>query len=159
MKGHCVLTSRASDEWSTPQDFFDVVSRQFGPFGIDAAASEENAKAPLFYTIEDDALRLGTWGHHERIWLNPPYSQIAAFMAKAVRESEYNHIYCLVPARTDTRWWHHATSYAADVLFVKGRLKFGDGANSAPFPSALIHLSPFGYIERNPDMRNWDWRK
>jgi phage N-6-adenine-methyltransferase len=129
-----------------------VVNRKFGPFTLDAAATPENAKARRFFTKDDDALAQ-SWGQHEVVWLNPPYSRIAAFTDKALEESQ-RLIVMLVPARTDTQWWHRLTAHA-HVAFLKGRLTFGDGPSCAPFPSALVTIGPsiemFFY--------NWDWRK
>lgn len=156
VKGHTVLMSRASDEWATPQDFFDAVNAKFGPFTLDAAATSENAKAARFFTKEDDALAV-SWDTDGRIWLNPPYSRIREFCAKARDEAVHgNVIVLLVPARTDTRWWHDVTVHA-DVRLLRGRLKFGSGTGSAPFPSALVILGPdyYGAEIQNDDWQTW----
>lgn len=82
------------------------------------------------------------------VFCNPPYSQIRQFIGKAAEEARAGRatVVCLVPARTDTRWWHqwiydarwHRTRPGVEVRFLKGRLKFGGSDNSAPFPSALV---------------------
>lgn len=146
-----VMFSRASDLWETPKDFFDALDAEF-EFDLDAAASAENAKCRIWYGGQIDALALASWATEpSSIWLNPPYSQCREFMAKAAEQSRLGHtVVCLVPCRTDTRWfWDHIWSGEAhdwrpgvEVRFVKGRLKFGDGKNSAPFPSMVVIFRP-----------------
>ena len=128
--------SSASDEWETPQEFFDAQNAAFN-FTLDVCATSENAKCKRFFTKADDGL-LKSWAG-ERCWMNPPYGRsIVHWMKKAYQESLNDAlVVCLVPARTDTAWWH---SYAikGTVTFIRGRLKFSGGKNSAPFPSALV---------------------
>lgn len=132
------MLSSNTDEWETPQDFFDKLNAEFS-FGLDVCATQENAKCPAFYTKEQDGL-VKAWHKSAAVcWMNPPYGkQISAWMKKAYEESQKGAtVVCLVPARTDTAWWH---DYAmrGSVRFVRGRLKFGGGKNSAPFPSAVV---------------------
>ena len=133
--------SSASDNWPTPQDFFDKVAAEFGPFDLDVCASAENAKCARFFTVADDGL---TQEWRGRCWMNPPYGRtIGQWMRKAYESAQAGAlVVCLVPARTDTAWWH---DYAmkGQVRFIRGRLKFGGHANSAPFPSALVIFRPF----------------
>jgi phage N-6-adenine-methyltransferase len=151
-----VMFSKATDEWSTPQDFFDALDSEFR-FGLDAAASEDNAKCAAFFSREDDALTRSWYpGQGFSVWLNPPYSRCRDFIAKAYRESrkpdgEACTVVCLVPARTDTRWFHsyvwdglcvHGPIPGVEVRFVRGRLKFGGSKNSAPFPSVVVIFRP-----------------
>ena len=129
--------SSATDDWATPQDVFDRLSSQWGPFDLDVCASSSNAKCRRFFTKEDDGLSKEWRG---RCWMNPPYGRtIGAWMKKAYEESLRGAqvVVCLVPARTDTAWWH---DYAAkgQVAFIRGRIKFGGHRNSAPFPSAVV---------------------
>jgi len=127
--------SSATDLWATPQDLFDRLHAQYG-FEIDVCATPENAKCPKFFTKADDGLAQQWSGV---CWMNPPYGrQIGAWMAKAYRASQAGAtVVCLVPARTDTAWWH---DYAAkgEVEFLRGRLKFGGHKKPAPFPSAIV---------------------
>jgi phage N-6-adenine-methyltransferase len=128
--------SSATDDWPTPQDFFDKVNEEFG-FTLDPCSSADNAKCSNFFTKDDDGLAQEWTG---RVWMNPPYGRaIGAWMKKAYEsaKSTAETVVCLVPARTDTAWWHE---YAAkgEVRFIRGRLKFGGHKNSAPFPSALV---------------------
>jgi DNA N-6-adenine-methyltransferase Dam len=76
--------------------------------------------------------------------MNPPYGrQITKWVRKAFEEARTNAqlVVCLLPARTDTRWWH-AYCLKGEILFIRGRLKFGDAKNSAPFPSVLVIFGP-----------------
>lgn len=134
--------SSASDNWSTPQTFFDGLVTEFGAFDLDVCASDENHKAERYFTRADDGLGR-TW--EGLCWMNPPYGRtISAWMRKAFESSKAGAtVVCLVPARTDTAWWH---DYAAlgEVRFIRGRLKFGGHKNSAPFPSAVVVFRPAG---------------
>ena len=128
-----------SPEWATPQDLFDELDAEFH-FATDVCATAENAKCSRFYTRADDGLAQDWRGV---CWCNPPYGrEIGAWLQKARTAAEKGAtVVCLVPARTDTRWWHeHVTK--ADVRFLRGRLKFGGSKNSAPFPSALVVFRP-----------------
>lgn len=148
MKGQRVVHSRQSDLWTTPRALFDALNAQYGPFTLDAAATPETALCDRYWTPQDDALTQD-WGgaDHTKVWLNPPYSQCRAFMAKAWTEATKGcTVVCLVPARTDTRWWHTTVWDATRdqpylgvrLKLLKGRLRFGDATASAPFPSAVV---------------------
>jgi phage N-6-adenine-methyltransferase len=127
--------SSATDNWATPQKLFDELNQRYN-FELDVCASLENAKCPRFFSLEDDGLAQDWQG---ACWMNPPYGRaIKDWMAKAYESSKNGaKVVCLVPARTDTAWWH---DYAmkGEITFLRGRLKFGDSKNSAPFPSALV---------------------
>lgn len=130
------MMSSATDLWETPQEFFDKLDAEFH-FELDVCALPENAKCKKYFTPEQDGL-LQEW--RGACWMNPPYGrQIGAWMKKAYDSTVYGGttVVCLVPARTDTAWWH---DYAmrGEVRFVRGRLKFGGAKNSAPFPSAVV---------------------
>lgn len=131
--------SSKTDLWATPQEFFDKYHAIY-QFETDVCANHENAKCAMYYTKEDDGLAQDWEGS---CWMNPPYGrEIKAWMKKAY-ESSMNGatVVCLVPARTDTAWWH---DYAmkGDIEFIRGRLKFGGHNNSAPFPSAVVVFKP-----------------
>jgi phage N-6-adenine-methyltransferase len=131
--------SSATDLWATPQGFFDSLNTRF-KFTLDVCASPENAKCARYFTKEDDGLAQ-TW--EGVCWMNPPYGRtIGQWMRKAYESSLAGAtVVCLVPARTDTCWWH---DYAmkGEIQFIQGRLKFGDAKNSAPFPSAVVLFQP-----------------
>lgn len=133
-----VVFSRKSDEWSTPQDFFDKLNQEFH-FTLDPCATDENHKCPKYYTIEDDGLSKSWAG--ECVFINPPYSQSKLWIEKAYKEARDNKdTVCavLVPSRTDTKYFHEYCMKATEIHFVKGRLKFGGEKNSAPFPSMVV---------------------
>jgi phage N-6-adenine-methyltransferase len=127
--------SSATDLWATPQDTFDALHAEFG-FTLDVCATAENAKCADYFTVEQDGLAQEWRGVS---WMNPPYGRaIGAWMRKAYESAKGGAtVVCLVPARTDTAWWW---DYAmkGEVRFIRGRLKFGGQANSAPFPSAIV---------------------
>lgn len=135
--------SSKTNEWATPQNFFDMLDNEFN-FTLDPCSTKENAKCKKFYTKEDDGLSK-TW-IGESVFMNPPYGrEIKNWVEKAYtevdnsRERERTIVVCLIPARTDTRYWHeYIFGKAKEIRFVKGRLKFGDGSGSAPFPSAVV---------------------
>jgi len=133
--------SSATDKWSTPQAYFDVVEAEFGQFDLDVCADESNAKCLRYYTMDTDGLSQPWFG---RCWMNPPYGRtIGAWVRKAFESAQGGAtVVCLLPARTDTRWWHEYVMKADDIRFIKGRLKFGGSKNSAPFPSALVIFKP-----------------
>lgn len=124
-----------SDEWETPDDVFNNLNNEFN-FTLDAAASDANHKCPRYYTIEDDALSR-SWGG-EVVFLNPPYSQIKEWVKKAYYEhlQPKTTIVLLIPARTDTKYFHKYIYHRCEIRFIKGRLKFSNKDN-APFPSML----------------------
>jgi phage N-6-adenine-methyltransferase len=130
--------SSESCEWATPPDFFAQQDRRFGPFTLDVCATAENAKCPIFYTREQDGLRQPWTG---RVWCNPPYGRgIGRWLAKAwesVESGAADVVVLLLPARTDSAWWHeYATK--GEVVYLKGRLRFGGAKSGAPFPSAVV---------------------
>jgi phage N-6-adenine-methyltransferase len=131
--------SSATDLWATPQSFFDGVAAEFKP-ETDVCALPENAKCARYFTPEQDGLAQPWNGV---CWMNPPYGRaIGAWVKKAFESAQEGAtVVCLLPARTDTAWWH---DYAikGEVRFLRGRLKFGGQKNSAPFPSALVVFRP-----------------
>ena len=135
-----LMFSSKTDLWATPQDFFDKMNGVFR-FSLDVCANEENAKCERFFTEADDGLSKDWDGV---CWMNPPYGrQIGTWVEKAYRAAKERGatVVCLLPARTDTRWWH---DYCAkgEVTLLRGRLKFGGQQNAAPFPSAVVVFRP-----------------
>lgn len=128
-----VLYSSENEVWETPQDLFNRLNDEFH-FDIDVCATPENAKCSKFFSPLDDGLSHDWQGV---CWMNPPYGKkIGAWMKKAMEAKTT--VVCLVPSRTDTKWWHDYAMKADEIRFIKGRLKFGNSKNSAPFPSAII---------------------
>lgn len=136
------------NEWSTPQGFFDAWNGRF-QFDMDVAATAENAKVPEFYTIKDDALTKRWLGN---VSCNPPYGRtIGDWVEKAYRESRLGAVVVLlIPARTETQWWHGFVTKAAEIHFVAGRLRFGGSKQNAPFPSCVVVFDRFH--EGDPDV-------
>lgn len=132
------MFSSEKDDWETPQDLFDELDEEFH-FTLDAASSDLNAKCEKHYTIEDDGLSQSWEGNN--VFLNPPYGRtMKDWMKKAYEESQEKNttVVALVPARTDTAWFHDYVYGKAELRFLRGRLKFGGCENSAPFPSLVV---------------------
>lgn len=127
--------SSKTDLWSTPQDFYDTLHEEFN-FTLDPCATHDNHKTDKYFTIDDDGLAQD-WSD-DVVFMNPPYGRVIGDWVKKASESETT-VVCLVPARTDTKWWHdYVIDTADEIRFIKGRLKFGGQKNSAPFPSAVV---------------------
>lgn len=131
------LYSSKSDEWETPEHIFNKLNNEF-KFTLDVAASEELHKCPKFYTIADDGLAQSWAG--ERVFCNPPYSQISKWVKKCYMEHKEHGglIVMLIPARTDTRYFHEYIYHVAEIRFIKGRIRFSNAVYNAPFPSMVV---------------------
>ncbi len=140
-------------DWGTPWDIFTPLDAEFR-FGLDVCASKENTKCHFFITEEDvpDGLN-ADWSKamYQTCWMNPPYGRIELpkWIQKAWDEKQEGvTTVCLVPSRTDTRWWaifwdhenHRPRDPRDEVRFIKGRIKFIGAENAAPFPSAIVVL-------------------
>jgi site-specific DNA-methyltransferase (adenine-specific) len=134
-----------TDDWATPQYLFDKYN-SYHHFDLDPAASSTNHKTEKWFGLDhpDESRRdglLGEWDG-ERVWLNPPYGRV---ISKWVKKAA-NHVYTgkgevllLLPARTDTIWFHDYCIMHA-VEFLRGRVKFGDSKQGAPFPSMIVRM-------------------
>lgn len=196
-KTTALMFSSKTDEWATPQDFFDRCAKRFGPFDLDACATAENKKVESYYDKEVNGLAMPwhngnhsekltqsgvtvsdfVYGGPRRCWMNPPYGEpehpckpkckkkrclppseehperrghhiteyipgVCDWVKKAYEESQKGClVVCLLPARTDTRWFHDYC-VKGEVEFIKGRLKFGGAKNAAPFPSMVVVFRP-----------------
>lgn len=143
-----VLFSSITEEWITPKRLYDELDEEFN-FDLDPCTIEENPLGTRkFYTIVDDGLEKKWFGN---VFVNPPYStEINEWLFKADQElkhnSEIENIVFLLPVRTDTRWFHryiydtenNKFRNGVKVRFIKGRLKFGNSKNAAPFPSMIV---------------------
>lgn len=127
--------SSKTDLWATPQDFFDKYNAIYG-FELDVCANADNAKCKRYFSQEDNGL-IQEW--QGVCWMNPPYGRAIKDWVKKAYESALNGatVVCLLPARTDTAWWHDYC-VKGSIEFIRGRLKFGGSKNSAPFPSAVV---------------------
>jgi phage N-6-adenine-methyltransferase len=126
--------------WATPVDFFRLLDSEFS-FTLDVCALPDNAKCARFFTPAEDGLAQEWQG---AVWMNPPYGrEIGRWVAKARASAQAGAtVVCLLPARTDTAWWHEHVTRAAEIRFIRGRLKFGGSPYSAPFPSAVVVFRP-----------------
>lgn len=131
--------SSESVDWATPLDFFYKLNDEFC-FTLDPCADDQNHKCERYYTKEDDGLKQD-WSN-EIVFCNPPYGRtIGKWVKKCFDEVYAGKCKCavmLVPARTDTKWFHEYIYHRSEVRFIKGRLKFGGQKNSAPFPSMIV---------------------
>lgn len=125
-------------EWPTPQWLFDELDKEFR-FETDVCASEHDHKCTIYFASE------GLWSGlaHEWTgicWMNPPYGRAIGQWIQKAYESSMNGatVICLLPSRTDIAWWHDYVMKAKEIRFVRGRLRFGDAVNGAPFPSAIV---------------------
>lgn len=134
-----------SNEWGTPQWLYDQLNKEFN-FTLDAAASITNHKCDKYFTIEDNGLEQD-WSN-DIVYLNPPYGrEVGLWIKKTFNEAVRGAtVVCLIAARTDTRFWHDYCMNAAEIRFIKGRLKFtqeGKKNAPAPFPSAVVVFRPY----------------
>lgn len=128
-----VMFSSKTDLWATPQKFFDTLNQEFR-FTTDVCAVSANAKCEQFFSPEENGLEQEWTGV---CWCNPPYGREISKWVKKAYESECT-VVALLPARTDTKWFHEYIYGKAEIRFVKGRLKFGEASTNAPFPSMVV---------------------
>lgn len=131
-----VLLKSNRDEWETPASLFEQLDREF-QFDLDACATDENAKCERYFTKEQDGLAQDWRGY--TVWCNPPYSQFTYWAAKCFREGCQDNtiVVCLLPARTDTKYFHNYIYHHCEIRFIKGRLKFGNAKPNASFPGMV----------------------
>lgn len=127
------LFSSETEMWETPQWLFDELNQEF-KFELDCCATQENKKCAKYFSPEQDGLAQEWTG---KVWCNPPYGrEVGKWCEKAARSKAT--VVMLLPARTDTKWFHEYIYGVAEIRFLKGRLKFGCAKNSAPFPSMVV---------------------
>jgi phage N-6-adenine-methyltransferase len=139
---HESLYSSRSEEWPTPSSFFEKLDEEFN-FTLDPCATARNAKCARYFTKRENGL-MHSWGSH-RVFCNPPYGKTMREWARKCHEASQLGalVVLLAHARTDTRWFHDwVYGKAAEIRFVRGRLRFGDGKQSAPFPSMVAIFRP-----------------
>lgn len=144
------MFSSKTEMWKTPQELFDKLDAEYH-FDCDVCAIPENTKCKKYYTPEIDGLSQ-KWGGN--CWCNPPYGKaIGKWIEKAYNEStKGTRVVMLIPARTDTKWFHEWVLPYADIYFIKGRLKFGNSKNSAPFPSMIV---VFDADKEHKEIKEW----
>ena len=137
-----LMFSSKTELWETPQDLFDKLNNEF-QFTLDVCATPENAKCDKFYTEEQDGLEHPWKG---TVWCNPPYGRgIGQWVRRALFASvSGSTVVMLLPARTDTKWFHDYIYKRnnVEIRFIRGRLEFGGSKNSAPFPSMVVVFMP-----------------
>ena len=171
--------SSKKHNWATPPELMEAIHNQWGlwSFTLDACAEPWSAKAPKFYTVQDDGLSQPWNG---MVWCNPPYGRdVGAWLEKAYKETRLNRsckgVFVLTFVRSDTQWWHDYVRYADSVVMLKGRVKFQAGpedtapTQSAPAPSCLIIFRgratiPWWLVASDqhfsgPRLEHWDWRQ
>lgn len=134
------MFTSTTDLWETPQAFFDQLNAEFC-FSLDACALPWNAKCERYYTPEQDGLSQIWTGV---VWCNPPYGRkIGKWVEKAASSvAEGATVVMLLPARTDTQWFHRYIYHQAEIRFVPGRLKFVGAKWNAPFPCMVVIFRP-----------------
>lgn len=135
-----VMFSSQNMDWATPQAFFDKLDLEFG-FTLDPCANSSNHKCDRYYTEADNGLSKSWRG--ETVFCNPPYGRLLKDWVKKCSEEAKQPdttVVLLVPARTDTAYFHDYIYQQpnVEIRFLRGRLKFGDSSNSAPFPSMVV---------------------
>ena len=134
----------SKQDWETPDELFLPLKHEFN-FTLDAAASKENAKAEIFLTAAEDGLSKA-WAPNVT-WCNPPYgdsaSRISKWVEKAAKEArEGATVVMLIPARTNTNWFHDFCLGEGEVRFIRGRPKFGGAEHGLPQPLAIVVFRP-----------------
>jgi len=137
--------SSSRQDWATPQSLFAKVDQEFS-FTLDAAASDENTKVLDSYFTEKDNAFSKSWGNNT-VWLNPPYGgknkSLQEWVRKAYKEScSGATVVMLIPARTNTNWFHDLALGKGEVRFVRGRPKFGDVTHGLPQPLCYVIFRP-----------------
>ena len=136
-----LMFSSKTDMWSTPQKFYDELNKEFN-FNLDPCSTNENNKCEKHFTIDDDGLKQDWQGY--TVFVNPPYGRVLKEWVKKCYDESLKpntRVVMLIPARTDTIYFHKYIYNIATIRFLKGRLKFGECTNSAPFPSMLVIFS------------------
>ena len=132
-----VLFSSNCQEWETPDDLFEELDKEFH-FTLDPCATLENAKCAVFYSKETNGL-LQDW--RQRVFCNPPFGKnVGQWVEHAYWNVALGYadvVVCLLPARTDTKWFHDYC-LKGEVRFIRGRLRFKGAKNPAPFPSIVV---------------------
>lgn len=131
------IFSSKNDEWETPQDLFDKLNDEFH-FTLDPCASDLNYKCDTYLTVNDNGLE-ANWGG-QRVFCNPPYSKVSKWVKKCYMESlkPETIVVMLIPARTDTKYFHDYIYNRSEIRFIKGRLHYSNSKNNCPFPSMIV---------------------
>ncbi len=138
-KNFAACLSSRDQTWATPADLLAAILQAAGRevFDLDPCSPRADGPVPALerWTESDDGLSRPWFG---LVFVNPPYSRSLPQWAAKCSQEAAAVVIGLVPSRTDTRWWHDSVAGRADIVMLRGRLKFGNGKGSAPFPSALV---------------------
>lgn len=135
--------------WETPPEVFNPLNERF-KFTLDPCCSPDTAKCEKFYTEQEDGLTQNWEG--QTVFVNPPYGrEIGKWVKKCAEEGAKPNtvVVMLIPARTDTKYFHEHIYHKAEIRFMKGRVKFlrgGQRIKSAPFPTMLVIFSQYRFI-------------
>lgn len=132
-----LMTSK-SNEWETPKELFEKLDREFH-FTLDPCANKDNAKCKKYYTVQENGLTKDWQG--ETVFCNPPYGRAISDWVKKCHDESLKpntRVVMLIPARTDTKYFHQYIYHSATIRFLEGRLKFSNSKNSAPFTSMIV---------------------
>ena len=147
-----ILRQPVTHDWETPRVLFDALDLEFG-FTLDAAASDDNALCERYYTRRENGLWFNWDAQGGAVYCNPPYGQeIARWVQKCYEQSQMGMVVVmLIPARTDTSYWHNYVMRSAEIRFIRSRLRFGGGyvsagGHNAPFPSAVVVFRPGEHV-------------
>lgn len=144
MAGFAKKFESAKQDWATPDDVFDPINAEF-KFTLDAAANASNARAKKYFSSKDDGLTQD-WGKNV-VWLNPPYGERAGKLSDWIKKSLAASklgatVVMLIPARTNTNWFHDLCLAQGDVRFLRGRPKFGGADHGLPQPLCFVIFRP-----------------
>lgn len=146
------LSSSLRQDWATPQTLFRLLGAEFH-FTIDACAVKETACCADFFR-ENSLVR--AW--RGTVWCNPPYGKfLKLWVYKACCEANLGStVVMLLPARTDTSWWHdYVIPSASEIRYLRGRLRFDDTNGRAPFPSVIVVFRPISQqVSDRVDLRS-----
>jgi len=139
MTGFGAMFSSVKQDWITPDEIFDPLNDEFH-FTLDVSASPENTRCHDFFSEGDDGL---TKDWNGSCWMNPPFNKKSQWIKKAYQESlKGATVACLIPARTNTNWFHDYCLRYGEVRFIRGRPKFKGAKHGLPQPLAIVVFRP-----------------
>lgn len=149
-----LMFSSVTDKWDTPPDLVADLATVFD-WDLDVCASRPNV-CESYFSESENAL-IHDWDEWSLRWMNPPYGREIGWWIKAAwAHRHYGATVCLLPSRTDTKWWQCHVPDASQVVFIRGRLKFGTATNSAPFPSAFVVFGEINQRQR-AQLASYGW--
>jgi len=144
------LYSSERPDWETPADLFQKLHEEF-KFNLDVCATAANAKVSKFFDIKADGLKQD-WRKY-RCWMNPPYGRGIDQWVKKAYESRTLCV-CLLPVRSDTRWWHNFVMKSHEIRLLTRRLSFAGSNNKAPFPAAIVIFEKLSDTPKWPSLKS-----